>query len=77
MAQCPGCQSEKVIRHGSIHIGKPQFGGKACGRQFGANPQHKRISAETKALVDKRVVEGVPLAGLVRVSGVSARGLPA
>jgi insertion element IS1 protein InsB len=40
-----------------------------------ANPQQKRISAETKAVVDKLLLERVSLAGIVRVTGVSARWL--
>jgi insertion element IS1 protein InsB len=38
-------------------------------------PQQKRITAQTKGLVDKLLLERVPLAGIVRVTGVSARWL--
>src|SRR4051812_37780006 len=75
MAQCPHCQSEKVIRNGYIHNGKAKYACKDCGRQFVDNPQQKRISAQTKALVDKLLLERVSLAGIVRVTGVSARWL--
>jgi hypothetical protein len=36
-----------------------------------------RISDETKALIDKLLLERVSLAGIVRVTGVSARWLQA
>src|SRR5947207_8519471 len=75
MAQCPGCQSEKVIRNGYIHNGKPKYACKGCGRQFVDNPQQKRITEETKALVDKLLLERVSLAGIVRVTRASARWL--
>ena len=35
------------------------------------NPQQKRITQETKALVDKLLLEKIPLAGIARVVGVS------
>jgi insertion element IS1 protein InsB len=35
----------------------------------------KPISAETKALIDKLLLERVSLAGIVRVTGVSAQWL--
>jgi insertion element IS1 protein InsB len=75
MPQCPRCQSEKVVRNGYIHNGKPKYACKACGRQFVDNPQQKRISDQTKAVVDKLLLERVSLAGIVRVTGVSARWL--
>ena len=46
-----------------------------CGRQFVNNPQQKRISDDSKGLVDQLLLERVPLAGIVRVTGVSARWL--
>jgi insertion element IS1 protein InsB len=75
MPKCPRCQSEKVVRNGYIHNGTPKYAGKECRRQFVEKPTQKRISDETKALVDKRLLERVSLAGIVRVSRVSARWL--
>ena|SRR5258706_13439236 len=75
MPNCPRCGSEHVIRNGHIHNGKPKFACKDCGRQFIENPEFKPISVQTKALVDKLLLERVSLAGIVRVTGVSARWL--
>ena len=73
--QCPNCQGTQVVKNGTIHSGKPKWKCKACGRQFVAEPQQRRISDETKGLVDRLLREKVSLAGIVRVTGVSLRWL--
>jgi transposase-like protein len=72
---CPNCQATQISKNGSIHTGKPKWKCKACGRQFVANPIHQRIKEETKQLIDKLLLERISLAGIVRVTGVSARWL--
>ena len=69
--KCPRCNREAIIKNGSIHIGKQKYQCKACGRQFVENPKHPAISDETKELIDKLLLEKLPLAGIVRVTGVS------
>ncbi len=71
MSNCPSCNSKRVVKNGRIHNGKQNFKCRKCGRQFVKNPQQKRISQETKALVDKLLLEKIPLAGIARVAGVS------
>ena len=73
--QCPTCQGTQVIKNGTIHNGKPKWKCKDCGRQFVAEPNQRRISDETKQTIDKLLLERVSLAGIVRVTGVSARWL--
>jgi insertion element IS1 protein InsB len=73
--RCPNCQGTQVIKNGTIHNGKPKWKCKACGQQFVANPTHHRISDDTKLLIDKLLLERVSLAGIVRVTAVSARWL--
>jgi hypothetical protein len=47
----------------------------ACGRQFVENPKKGPISPETKALIDKLLLERISLASIACVTGVSARWL--
>ncbi len=75
MPSCPRCGSNRVIRNGHIHNGKAKFACKDCRRQFVENPAWRPIAAETKALIDRLLLERVSLAGIVRVTGVSAKWL--
>ena len=68
---CPACNSESVVKNGFIHNGKQNHLCKDCGRQFVEDPQNKVISDETKALIDKLLLEKIPLAGIARVTNVS------
>ena len=71
--ECPRCGSERVIKNGSIHTGKQKFLCKDCTRQFVEQPTKKIISQDTWELVDKLLLEKIPLAGISRVTGVSER----
>ena len=71
MPSCPKCGSEKVIKNGSIHNGKPKFSCKECRRQFVENPSNKIISQETWDIVDKLLVEKISVAGISRVTEIS------
>lgn len=73
--QCPRCESTRVVKNGRIHSGKPKWMCKDCRRQFTLNPTNHRISDQTKALIDKLLLERLSLAAIVRVTGVSARWL--
>ncbi len=73
--KCPRCDSKNIVKNGSIHNGKKKFKCKDCGRQFVENPAKKQVSAATKDLIDKLLLERVPLAGIARVTGVSERWL--
>ena len=68
---CPHCTSEQTVRNGHIHNGKQNHKCKDCGRQFVRDPQNKVISRETKELIDKLLLEKLPLAGIARVAEVS------
>lgn len=48
---------------------------KDCRRQFVENPKHCRISEEQRLLIDRLLLEKIPLAGIARVVGVSERWL--
>jgi transposase-like protein len=68
---CPACDSAHTVKNGKIHNGKQNFKCRDCGRQFVQDPQNKMIDEATKALIDKLLLEKIPLAGIARVAGVS------
>ncbi len=68
---CPSCASKRIIKNGCIHNGKQNHKCKDCGRQFVEAPQNKIISEATKELIDKLLLEKLPLAGIARVAEVS------
>jgi insertion element IS1 protein InsB len=71
---CPTCQSENIIKKGSIHNGKQKYACKDCHRQFVLEPENG-ISIDTKELIDKLLLEKIPLAGIARAVEVSERWL--
>ena len=71
MPTCPDCNSIHVVKNGHIHNGKQNFLCRNCGREFIENPIQKRISQETKEMIDKLLLERISLAGIARVTGVS------
>ena len=68
---CPTCDSVNVVKNGKIHNGKQNHKCTDCGRQFVKDPQQKRIGVDTKRLIDKLLLEKIPLAGIARVVDVS------
>lgn len=68
---CPDCQSQKTVKNGFNVTGKQMYRCKECGRQFVLNPLKSPISDETKALIDRLLLERIALAGIARVTGVS------
>ncbi len=68
---CPACDSTHTVKNGKIHNGKQNYKCRDCGRQFVQDPQNKVIDQITKTLIDKLLLEKIPLAGIARVAGVS------
>ncbi len=68
---CPTCNATHTVKNGKIHNGKQNFKCRNCGRQFILDPQNKIIDRATKTLIDKLLLEKIPLAGIARVVGVS------
>ena len=68
---CPSCSSHNVVKNGRIHNGKQNHKCRACGRQFVKDPKQKRIDQSTWELIDKLLLEKIPLAGIARVCDVS------
>jgi len=77
MPQCPRCQSESVVKNGHIHKGKQRHLCKACGRQFVPDATKKVIGEETKALIERLLLEKLPLAAIARAVQVSQTWLQA
>jgi transposase-like protein len=71
MIQCPNCQSQHLKKNGRIHNGKQRYLCKACGRQFTPEGTKKTIGEETRAMVDRLLLEKLPLAGIARAVQVS------
>lgn len=72
---CPRCNSSQIVKNGKIHNGNQNFKCKVCQRQFVQNPTKKVIGQDTKDLIDKLLLEKIPLAGIARVTEVSERWL--
>ena len=71
---CPTCNSENIIKNGSIHNGKQKYVCKECSRQFVFEPKNT-ISQEIRELIDKLLLEKIPLSGIARVVGITERCL--
>ena len=59
------------MKNGTTRRGKQNYKCRACGRQFVENPQWKRREAETRATIDRLLLEKIPLAGIARVLKLS------
>ncbi|NBD17959.1 MAG: hypothetical protein GVY04_18055 [Cyanobacteria bacterium] len=68
---CPACNSERIVKNGKIHNDKQNHRCRDCGRQFVEEPQNLPISQSTRHLIDKLLLEKIPLAGIARVTEVS------
>jgi insertion element IS1 protein InsB len=73
--KCPRCESQYIVKNGHTHNGKQSFKCRNCARQFVMAPRHQPISAETRKLIDKLLLEKISLAGISRATGVSERWL--
>ena len=71
---CPKCSSHQTVKNGSRQNEKQNFKCLLCGRQFVENPSpHYQIPQETRDLVDRLLLEKIPLAGIARAAQVSER----
>ena len=66
---CPRCHSDKTVKNGRIHNGKPKFKCKVCSRQLVEYPQNRPILDSTKPIIDKLLLERISLAGICRAMG--------
>lgn len=71
MPACPNCTSTRTVKNGRIHNGKQRFMCFECGRQFVEQPTKKVIDLATRELIDRLLLERIPLAGIARAAQVS------
>ncbi len=69
--RCPNCGSDDIMKNGTTRRGKQNYKCRDCGRQFVENPQWKPREKDTTAMIDRLLLEKIPLAGIARVLKVS------
>jgi insertion element IS1 protein InsB len=74
---CPRCGSARTVKNGRIHHGQAKRLCKDCRRQFVPDATKKVISPQTWELINKLLLERIPLAGIARVTGISENYLQA
>jgi insertion element IS1 protein InsB len=68
---CPACGSHDISKNGTTRRGKQNYKCRDCNRQFVEDPQWKPKDKDTLSLVDLLLLEKIPLAGIVRATGIS------
>jgi len=59
------------MKNGTTRRGKQNYKCSDCGRQFVENPQWKPIDPDRTAMIDRLLLEKIPLAGIARVMKLS------
>jgi insertion element IS1 protein InsB len=72
---CPRCQSPKYKKNGHSRNGKQNHQCHDCGRQFVDCFTQYRVSADTRALIERWLVERISLRGICRAVGVTLKWL--
>jgi transposase InsO family protein len=63
------------MKNGTTRRGQQNYKCRDCGRQFVENPQWKRREPDSSAMIDRLLLERIPLAGIARVLKLSASWL--
>jgi insertion element IS1 protein InsB len=72
---CPQCQSPKYKKNGHIHNGKQNHHCHDCGRQSVDCFEQYLIPEDTRALIERLLVERISLRGICRAVGVTLKWL--
>jgi len=72
---CPRRHSHHTVKNGRIHNKKPKYQCQDCQKQFIEKPTNKVVAQETIELIDRLLLEKIPLAGIARAAQVSATWL--
>jgi insertion element IS1 protein InsB len=70
---CPRCQSSKYKKNGHIHNAKQHHQCQVCGRQFVECFEQSLIADDTRALIERLLVERISLRGICRAVGVGLK----
>ena len=68
---CPTCGSDDIVKNGLTRRAKQNYKCRDCGRQFVEDPQWRVILPDSTALIERLLLEKLPLAGIARVMQVS------
>ncbi len=71
MHPCPSCGSQQISRNGQKRHGKQNYKCRGCGRQFILDPVWKAITPEQYSLIERMLLERVPLTGIARIVQIS------
>ncbi len=72
---CPDCSSSNITKYGFNSANTQNYSCKVCNRKFVETPQKQAISQDTKDIIDKLLLEKIPLTGIAKVVSVSERWL--
>jgi len=72
---CPRCKSPTYKKNGHIHNGKQNHQCKDCGRQFVECFEQYVVSEDTRALIERLLLERLSLRGICRAVGVKLKWL--
>jgi insertion element IS1 protein InsB len=72
---CPRCQSPTYKKNGHIHNGQQHHHCHDCGRQFVDGSEQYLISEDTRALIERLLVERISLRGICRAVGITLKWL--
>lgn len=65
------------MKNGTTRRGKQNYKCRDCGRQFVENPQWNPWEKDSTAMIDRLLLEKIPLAGIARVMKLSESWLQA
>jgi insertion element IS1 protein InsB len=72
---CPRCQSPKYKKNGHSHNGNQNHQCHDCGRRFVDRFAQYLVSENTRALIERLLVERISLRGICRAVGVTLKWL--
>lgn len=68
---CPNCGSHDINKNGTTRHGNQNYKCRDCGRQFVEDPKWRRLGDDTKATIQRMLLEKIPLAGIARSLQIS------